>query len=46
MLGTTAYLVCEQSSENLQFTPSSTGIYRFTVSPASAGEVALNVKKL
>ena len=46
MLGSTAYLVCEQGSENLQFTPSTTGTYRFTVNPASAGEVALVVSKL
>lgn len=46
MLGSTVYLVCEQGSSNLQFTPSSTGTYRFTASPASAGEVALTVTKL
>ena len=46
MLGTTVYLACEQGSENLQFTPSTTGTYRFTVNPASAGEVALVVSKL
>lgn len=46
MLGSTVYLVCEQGSENLQFTPSSTGTYRFTINPASAGEVALLVNKL
>ena len=46
MLGSTVYLVCEQGSENLQFTPSSTGVYRFTVNAASAGEVALMVSKV
>ena len=46
MLGSTVYLVCEQGSENLQFTPSSTGTYRFTVTAASAGEVALVVSKV
>ena len=46
MLGSTVYLVCEQGSENLQFTPSSTGTYRFTATAASAGEVALVVSKL
>lgn len=46
MLGATVYLICEQGSENLQFTPSSTGKYRFTISPASAGEIALVVSKL
>jgi len=46
MIGSTVYLVCEQGSENLQFTPSSTGTYRFTVTAASAGEVALVVSKI
>lgn len=46
MIGSTTYLVCEQGSENLQFTPSSTGTYRFTATPASAGEVALVVSKI
>ncbi len=46
MLGSTVYLVCEQGSENLQFTPSSTGTYRFTATAASAGEVALVVSKV
>lgn len=46
MLSTTVYLVCEQSSQNLQFTPSSTGTYRFTVREAGEKEVALTVSKL
>ncbi len=46
MLGTTVYLACEQGSENLQFTPSSTGMYRFTIHSAGAKEVALKVTKI
>lgn len=46
MLGTTVYLACEQGSENLQFTPSSTGMYRFTIHSAGANEVALKVTKI
>jgi len=45
MLESVTYLVCQQSSENLQFTPSNTGVYRFTISPASAGEVALVISR-
>lgn len=46
MLETTLYLICAQSSENLQFTPSTTGIYRFTIAPASANEITLFIRKL
>lgn len=46
MLGTSVYLACEQGSENLQFTPSSTGMYRFVVRHAGSKEVALKVTKI
>lgn len=46
MLGTTVYLACEQGSENLQFTPSSTGMYRFVIRRAGSKEVALKVTKI
>lgn len=46
MLGANVYLICEQASENLQFTPSSTGTYRFNINPASAGEIVLTVSKV
>ena len=37
------YMVCGTESENLQFTPQKTGVYRFTFTPASGGEVMLLV---
>ena len=37
------YMVCGTDSENLQFTPQKTGVYRFTFTPASGGEVMLLV---
>jgi len=37
------YMVCGTDSENLQFTPQKTGLYRFTFTPASGGEVMLLV---
>jgi len=46
MLGTTIYLTCEQGSENLQFTPSSTGVYRFVIRSAGSKEVALKITKV
>ena len=46
MLESRIYLVCAQSSENLQFTPSTTGIYRFTIAPANKNEISLFISKL
>ncbi|QJR82803.1 hypothetical protein CA267_009425 [Alteromonas pelagimontana] len=46
LLATAAYLDCGAESENLQFTPQSTGTYRFAFSPADAGEVRLLVTRL
>lgn len=37
------YMVCGTESENLQFTPQKTAVYRFTFTPASGGEVMLVV---
>jgi len=45
MIEATVYLICQQNADNLQFTPSSTGIYRFSISAASAGEVTLIITK-
>ena len=45
MLESTLYLTCAQSSENLQFTPSTTGIYRFTIAPANQNEISLFISK-
>ena len=45
MVESVVYLVCQQNSENLQFTPSTTGIYRFVVSPAGTGEVSLVIRR-
>lgn len=45
MVESMVYLICQQASENLQFTPSTTGIYRFVVSPADAGEVSLIIRR-
>ncbi|GGW96358.1 hypothetical protein [Alteromonas halophila] len=39
------YIVCNPGEKNLQFTPSTTGVYRFTLTPASGDEVALVVSK-
>lgn len=43
LIQTTMYMVCGTESENLQFTPEKTGVYRFTFNPASGGEVMLTV---
>lgn len=39
------YLVCNPGQQNIQFTPSTTGVYRFTVSPASGNEVILVISR-
>ncbi|AMJ92853.1 hypothetical protein AVL56_00030 [Alteromonas stellipolaris] len=45
MVSTKIFLVCKQGSENLQFTPSNTGIYRFQVAPADDNEVSLVITR-
>ncbi|MEG3765819.1 hypothetical protein [Alteromonas sp. 14N.309.X.WAT.G.H12] len=37
------YMICGTESENLQFTPETTGLYRFNFTPASGGEVMLTI---
>lgn len=39
------YMVCNPGEQNLQFTPNSTGVYRFRLSSASGDELALVVTK-
>ncbi|WOI37560.1 hypothetical protein R1T43_00565 [Alteromonas sp. CI.11.F.A3] len=46
MVSTKIFLVCKQGSENLQFTPSNTGIYRFQVAPADDNEVSLVITRM
>ncbi|MEW9797863.1 hypothetical protein [Alteromonas sp. CYL-A6] len=44
-VSSTVFLVCNPGQQNVQFTPSTTGVYRFTVSPASGNEVALQISR-
>ncbi|GEA09650.1 hypothetical protein [Alteromonas sp. KUL49] len=46
ILGTQSVLTCKQSSQNLQFTPTVTGFYRFQISQPKSGEVLLTVSRI
>ncbi|WP_245953191.1 hypothetical protein [Alteromonas aestuariivivens] len=46
LLQTPLYLICGSDAQNLQFTPSTTGVYRFVFNPASGGEVQLVISKI
>ncbi len=39
------YIECNPGEQNLQFTPSTTGVYRFSISPASGDELGLIITK-
>lgn len=45
MLGAQSILVCKQSSQNLQFTPAVTAVYRFEVSQPKRGSIVLKVSR-
>lgn len=44
-VNTTSYLICAGDSETLQFTPSDTGTYRFTIMSASGNEIRLLITR-
>ncbi|MCU7553623.1 hypothetical protein OCL06_03290 [Alteromonas sp. ASW11-19] len=44
-LNSTSYLVCAGDSETLQFTPTETGTYRFTIMAASGNEIRLLITR-
>lgn len=46
MVNTEVFLTCEQSSETLQFTPSNTGTYRFSITDIGSDEVAIKITRL
>lgn len=46
IVNTEVFLTCEQGSETLQFTPSNTGTYRFSITSIGTDEVAIKVTRI